>query len=472
MVFSSSIFLLLFFPAVLLIYYVFLRKSRKAQNVFLFLVSMFFYAWGEPAMVFVMLLSIIWNWVAGLLFDKYDDRKTIKKTVMIIAVMLNISLLFIFKYLMFTLENLNLLLGTSIVVPNIALPIGISFFTFQGMSYVFDVYLKKGKVQKNLLNVGLYIAFFPQLVAGPIVRYDVIADQIENRKETLTDFSDGMMRFVIGLAKKVILSNLLAVLADAAFDDGLFAGGFYNSSALLAWLGAIAYTFQIYFDFSGYSDMAIGLGRMFGFKFNENFNYPYIAKNMTDFWRRWHISLSSWFRDYVYIPLGGSRVSSKGRMFLNLGIVWLLTGIWHGANWTFIVWGLVHFAALAIEKLCGLNKKGNLFTRLYTIIVVIAGWVLFRADSLEQAFIYFKGMIGLIPRGFIDRVGAGYGVKYVILLVIAVIASTNIAKVIGEKLKNKRIYGYLRIICILGLFAVSFIYILNQSYNPFIYFNF
>ena len=472
MVFSSSIFLLMFLPVVLILYYVALRWSRKAQNILLFFASMLFYAWGEPAMVFVMLLSIVWNWAAGLLIEKYDERKTAKKTVMIAAVILNLSLLFVFKYLMFTLNNLNLLLGTSIAVPNIALPIGISFFTFQGMSYVFDVYLKKGKVQKNLLNVGLYIAFFPQLVAGPIVRYDLIAEQIENRKETLEDFSDGMIRFVVGLAKKVIISNLLAVLADAAFDDGLFAGGFYNSSALLAWLGAIAYTFQIYFDFSGYSDMAIGLGKMFGFHFNENFNYPYIAKNMTDFWRRWHISLSSWFRDYVYIPLGGSRVSSKWRMIFNLGIVWLLTGIWHGANWTFIVWGLLHFAAIGIERLLHLDKKGNILTRIYTIIIVIVGWVIFRADSLEQAFIYLKGMFGLVPRGFIDRVGAGYGVKYVTLLVMALIASTNIAKVLGEKLKGKKIYGYLRIICILGLFAISFVYILNQSYSPFIYFNF
>ena len=472
MVFSSSVFMLLFLPAVLLIYYVFLKKSRKAQNIFLFFASLFFYAWGEPAMVFVMLASIVWNWLIGLAVTKNEDDPKKKKAMLIFGIFLNIALLFVFKYLMFTLENLNLLLGTDIVVPKIALPIGISFFTFQGMSYILDIYYGRGRAQKNLLYVGLYISLFPQLIAGPIVRYDIIADQIDDRKESFDDFSSGVSRFTIGLAKKVILANLLAVLADASFDNGLFSTGVYGSSAVMAWLGAIAYTFQIYFDFSGYSDMAIGLGRMFGFHFEENFNYPYTAKNMTGFWRRWHISLSSWFRDYVYIPLGGSRVSSKGRLIFNMGIVWLLTGIWHGANWTFIVWGLLHFTALMLEKLCGFDKKGNIFTRIYTAIVVIAGWVIFRSDSLEQAGVFFRGMLGMCPRGFFDAAGVGYALKYAILLVIALLCSTDLALFIKRKLEGRPVYGILRFACTLLLFAVSFIYILNQSYNPFIYFNF
>ena len=308
MLFSSNIFLFIFLPAVMLCYYVFLRKSRVLQNVFLFFASLFFYAWGEPKFVFVMMLSIVINWAGGLFVYKYRKDKRKAYAVIAIDVLFNLGIIFIFKYLMFAMENMKLLFGMDqLTIPVIELPIGISFFTFQALSYVIDVYRRDGEVQKNILNVGLYIAFFPQLIAGPIVRYGTIADQINNRKENFEDFSQGVVRFVIGLSKKVLIANNMAVVADYAFAT---AG---HNSLLLAWMGAIAYTFQIYFDFSGYSDMAIGLGKMFGFHFRENFNYPYISMSATEFWRRWHISLGSWFRDYLYIPLGGNRTGPGQR---------------------------------------------------------------------------------------------------------------------------------------------------------------
>ena len=324
MVFSSTTFLLLFLPFVLIVYYGLLRNNVKAKNAILFFASLVFYAWGEPLFVLVMVFSIIANWLFGVSIVKSTGAKR-KKLLLALAVVLNLSILFVFKYLTFVLNNVTTLLRVDSVGINIALPIGVSFFTFQGMSYVIDVYREKSECLKNVLDVGLYISFFPQLIAGPIVRYETIAYEIHNRKETKSDFYDGFVRFLIGLAKKVILANTFAIYADDSFAaiDSLSAG--------MSWIGAVAYTFQIFFDFSGYSDMAIGLGKMFGFHFSENFDYPYISASVTEFWRRWHISLGAWFRDYVYIPLGGSRVS-KGRLILNLFAVWMLTGIWHGAN--------------------------------------------------------------------------------------------------------------------------------------------
>ncbi|MBR2789403.1 MAG: MBOAT family protein, partial [Eggerthellaceae bacterium] len=328
MLFSSTTFIYLFLPTVVLLYYAVFRKSRLLQNLLLFIASLFFYAWGEPTFVFVMMASIVINWLFGLLIDRNRRAATRAKALLGVDIAFNLSLLFVFKYLTFTGSLVLACIGVDLGIPDIALPIGISFFTFQAMSYVIDVYRQKGEVQTNLLYVGLYISFFPQLIAGPIVRYETIAHEIKNRVETRDDFFDGFARFVMGLAKKVLLANCFAVLADAAFN-AVHAGD--TVSVLFGWLGAIAYAFQIFFDFSGYSDMAIGMGRMFGFHFLENFNYPYISTSITEFWRRWHISLGTWFRDYLYIPLGGSRCSRRRNIF-NLFVVWSLTGLWHGAN--------------------------------------------------------------------------------------------------------------------------------------------
>ena len=404
MLFSSTVFIYLFLPCTLIGYYLIFRKSRQLQNIFLLFVSLFFYAWGEPKFVLVMLLSIICNWFFGILVDKAKkkEKKSMIRLVLALTVIFNLSILFVFKYLNFTANTICSIFGITSSIPKIALPIGISFFTFQAMSYVLDVYRDKGAVQKNILNVGLYISFFPQLIAGPIVRYETVAEEIKNRKETLDDFFDGFARFIVGLGKKVLLSNTFALLADRAFD-GCANGD--NLSVAFSWLGAIAYTLQIFFDFSGYSDMAIGLGKMFGFHFLENFNYPYISLSVAEFWRRWHISLGSWFRDYVYIPLGGNRVS-KSRNIFNLFVVWGLTGVWHGANWTFIVWGLMYFVLLTFEKLTGFEKRKSkpfmVFRWFYTMFFVIMGWVVFRSNSLTDAFVYMKSMFGLNGNVFSD----------------------------------------------------------------------
>lgn len=337
MVFSSAEFLFLFLPLVFIFYYFPLATGRKWKNAVLLVFSIGFYAWGEPFFVFLMLFSIFINWLVGLQIGKATDKK---KKWLTVAVAFDVLLLGIFKYASFFSRNLALLTGNDRLIVQIALPIGISFFTFQLMSYLFDVYYGRSAPQKNPWNLALYISLFPQLIAGPIVRYRQIEHEISDRQESFSDFTEGMRRFIYGLGKKVLLANFLAQIADNIFDY------LQHPSVMTAWLGAIAYTLQIYFDFSGYSDMAIGLGRMFGFHFLENFNYPYTANSVTDFWRRWHISLSAWFRDYVYIPLGGNRA----HQFRNLFVVWLLTGIWHGANWTFVLWGLIYFAVLWAEK--------------------------------------------------------------------------------------------------------------------------
>ena len=471
MLFSSTTFIFLFLPVSLLVYYTVLRKNRNLQNVFLCLVSLFFYAWGEPAFVFVMLASIVLNYIFGLLIgnekqkENPDDKKT--KSVLIISVIVNLSVLFVFKYLGFTVENINSIISGNLTVPEIALPIGVSFFTFQAMSYVIDVY--RGKpYQKKLLNVGLYISFFPQLIAGPIVRYETVVEQINNRKETFDDFSDGVSRFIIGLGKKVLLSNTLAVIADNVFDNSID-----NLVISAAWLGAIAYTFQIFFDFSGYSDMAIGLGKMFGFHFLENFNYPYISTSLTEFWRRWHISLGTWFKDYLYFPLGGSRVKSKSRLIFNLFVVWFLTGLWHGANWTFIVWGLLYFVLLVFEKLTGLHKckKFILLRWIYSMLFVIIGWVIFRAENLEYALKYISVMFG--GSGFsVDDFSLFFLKENIVCFVIAIFASTPILKNIKNRFFTNKTGEVLSVISVLFVFAISIIYIVKGTYNPFIYFNF
>ena len=469
MIFSNTIFIIGLLPITILVYYL-LVKRTKLKNTWLFLVSICFYAWGEPKLVILMIASILINYSLGLLVDHYRDYNMCK-FILIFTVIYNIGLLFIFKYLVFAIKNLQYL-GFHLSNYNIILPIGISFYTFQAMSYVIDVYKKEGDVQKNPLNVGLYITFFPQLIAGPIVRYETVAKQINYRKETIDDFSYGIIRFVCGFGKKIILANSFAVYANYAFD---YKG---DLSFLTAWLGALCYTFQIYFDFSGYSDMAVGLGKMFGFHFLENFNYPYISRSVSEFWRRWHISLGSWFRDYVYIPLGGSRVK-RSRLILNLFIVWLLTGIWHGANWTFVFWGLWYFLLLTFEKITGYPSrfKSKVLKSLYTIFTllsVITGWVLFRAESLSDACKFLKIMIGISGNNLIDNVGVFIFKDLWILLLIGIVISTPLIDIIGQKLqkKNNTIFQILQSIIIIFIFIISLSYSVNATYNPFIYFNF
>lgn len=471
MLFSSTTFIYLFLPAVLFFYYVVCRKSRKAQNILLLLASLFFYAWGEPKFVLVMMTSIVINWAIGLLVSK-NKGSSIARLLVVIDVILNLALLFVFKYLNFTGGILESLFGLNLGIPKIALPIGISFFTFQAMSYVLDVYREKGAVQKNILYVGLYISFFPQLIAGPIVRYETVAHEISNRKENLAEFGKGFSRFIVGLGKKVLLSNSFALLADSCFNS--VANG-NTLSVALSWLGAIAYTLQIFFDFSGYSDMAIGLGRMFGFHFLENFNYPYISTSVSEFWRRWHISLGSWFRDYVYFPLGGSRVS-KPRMIFNLFVVWSLTGLWHGANFTFILWGIMYFCLLTIEKSTGFDKKTggclNVIKWLYTMLFVVLGWVIFRADSLAIAGKYIASMFGFNGNAFTDAVFVEYLSSNAVLLIIGMVLSTPLLKNIRNRVGSNAVTDALGIVGLLSVFLLSISNLVSSGYNPFIYFNF
>ena len=458
MVFSSTTFLFLFLPAVLLVYYNPIFKGRAFRNGFLLLASLAFYGWGEPVLVFLMMFSIFVTWLCGLGLGEGKGKK-----ILIIGTVYHVAVLFIFKYLTFTAQQLGLLLNRDIPI-HITLPIGISFFTFQLMSYLFDIYYGKARVQKNPFYVGLYVSLFPQLIAGPIVRYEEVENQIITRKETYDDVCAGLERFLYGLGKKILLSNYMAQIADNCFDY------LSQMSAAMAWLGAIAYALQIYFDFSGYSDMAIGLGRMFGFRFSENFNYPYIASSVTDFWRRWHMSLSTWFRDYVYIPLGGNRVS-KGRHALNLFTVWLLTGIWHGANWTFIVWGLLYYGFLMLEKQTGLIRKLGKLSHLYTLTVVLLLWVIFRAVDLGSAFRYIGTMFGFGAAGL---VGADFFLclrSTGTVLVLALLGCGPWVKQGFERLRNRG-FGWVEPLWVTVIFVVSLLQAVSSTYNPFIYFNF
>ena len=472
MLFSSNIFLFLFLPAVLLGYYV---LPRRLRNLFLLAASLIFYAWGTGKFVFVMIGSILFNYGTALMIDRCS-RRAVRKLLLILAAAGNLGILFVYKYLDFCIANLNLL-GFQLPLQNIVLPLGISFFTFQAMSYVIDVYRGSAKAQTWPQNIGLYISFFPQLVAGPIVRYQTIADQIDHRQENFDDFSEGVRRFILGFAKKVILSNNLALVADAVFSTAPD-----QRSVVYAWMGALAYAFQILFDFSGYSDMAIGLGKLFGFHFSENFDYPYISASVSEFWRRWHISLGQWFRDYVYFPLGGSRVKSKARLVWNLFVVWSLTGIWHGASWNFVVWGLMYFVLIAFEKLTGLPKRfphgwqKGLY-RVFTLLCVLVGWVFFRAADLPSALEFLQSMLGLSGNGFFDSMVIRAFRQYRFFFLAAVLCSTPVFRIWKEKLTagGGWIAAAAKILsipvyCFLLLWAVSFI--MTGSHNPFIYFNF
>lgn len=471
MVFSSALFLFLFLPITLAGY--FLIKDNY-KNYWLILVSFIFFSWSQPKYMWIILLNIIINYLGALLIDKVQKYK---RLFMCCIIVVNLLLLIYFKYYSFIISSVNKFVGSGCFkVRYIILPIGISFFTFQGMSYVIDVYRRDVPVQKNIFNVALYIIFFPQLIAGPIVRYRDIERELSNRELSLSDFNTGIEKFIIGLAQKSIIANTLAVTVDSIWNQG--AG---NSPWNIAWLGSIAYSLQIYFDFCGYSNMAIGLGRMFGFHFMENFNLPYIAESISDFWRRWHISLSSWFRDYVYIPLGGNRK----HVYLNLAIVFLLTGIWHGAAWHFIAWGCVHGFFILIERYIRFHAKENrntsnkvkkLFSRIYTLLVVNFAWVLFRADNTRDAIKYVASMLGKCANptpGFsiwwyLDR-------WTIFVLAVAILFSTSIPKrlcTIASKKINDNVIMIGKYILLLLILLFSMLRIVSGSYNPFIYFQF
>lgn len=476
MLFSSVIFLFWFLPITVLVY--FCLPLRVLKNLWLLAVSLFFYAWGEPIFVFVMILSILFNYTMGLLADRYRENERDRRLVLTVMITVNVSVFFVFKYWDFTAKTINDLLGTDLPFLQLGLPIGISFFTFQAMSYVIDVYRdpKKSPVQINPLWVGLYISLFPQLIAGPIVRYQTIAKEIKTRRETVSDSVEGILRFMTGLSKKVLIANNMAIVADLTFSQDL-----RLLSSSLAWLGAVAYSLQIYYDFSAYSDMAIGLGKIFGFHFLENFDYPYTAKSVTDFWRKWHISLSSWFRDYVYIPLGGSK-RGKGITFRNLFFVWLLTGIWHGASWNFIAWGLYYFVFLSFEKFLlgknGLKKlEGSVISRVYTMITVICGWVLFRSSDLGYATEYLGRMFLWSSPKFMQGSTVFYFREYALFFVAALVFSFPLSSYLQKRLNNaaagiRFLYFAGRNTLYFASFYLSVIDLLKGTYNPFIYFNF
>ena len=466
MVFSSTIFLCVYLPLVLLGYYI---CPKKGKNLFLLIVSLIFYAWGEPKYVFLMIFSILVNYVFGLLMDKHRENKKRLKLLLAISVIIDLGLLSVFKYTDFIITNINSVFGAGFDLLNIALPIGISFYTFQAMSYTIDVYRDDVRVQRNLIDFGMYITMFPQLIAGPIVRYTDVQDQLAERNVTTADFSEGIMRFVVGLGKKVLLANQMG----AVWTQIYALGG--DISALMAWTGAAAYTFQIYFDFSGYSDMAIGLGRMFGFKFPENFRYPYESVSITDFWRRWHITLSTWFKEYLYIPLGGNR-RGLARQALNLLIVWTLTGFWHGAGWNFVMWGLYYFAILFIEKLFllkALDKLPKFFRHVYALLLIIIGWVIFASDDVSVLLPYLGSMFG--ANGAIGGMDVYTLLTKAVLLIICCIASTELPKKLflsAAGAMNEKAAFTLKSVLMIALLALSMILLIGDSYNPFLYFRF
>ncbi len=463
MLFTSISFLYYFLPIVLIIYFI---APKKYKNLILFIFSLIFYFYGEPKYIFLMILEILIAYIGAILIDKYKSKK-----ILILTLFIHIILLIIFKYTNFLTTNINNVFNTNFKLLNIALPIGISFYTFQIISYIVDVYKGKVKVQKSFLKLATYVSLFPQLIAGPIVRYEVIENELDNRKHSFEDFSLGVRRFTIGLAKKVLIANMLGELCTkfSLVDE---------RSIVLYWIFAISYMLQIYFDFSAYSDMAIGLGRMFGFHFLENFDYPYISKSITEFWRRWHISLGSWFRDYVYIPLGGNRVS-KIKHLRNILIVWLLTGIWHGASWNFVIWGLMFGIILIIEKLFlnkYLEKLPSFIRRIYVLFIVMISFIIFNADTISNAISNIIGLFGFNKETFINNYTIYYLKSYFIILVIAIIASTPLIKKQLENMKKNKfmnkLINILEPIYIVTLLLIVTSYLIDNSYNPFLYFRF
>lgn len=481
MVFSSLTFLLYFLPITLLVYFL-LGFSITLQNVWLLIVSLVFYAWGEPAYIGILLISIIINYILGLLVARFRDKNDkLAKWFVFFDVIVNLGILFVFKYMGFFVGIINSAIGQDLIkAPELAMPIGISFFTFQALSYVVDVYRKDADAQTNPFYMGLYIAFFPQLVAGPIVRYKTIEEYIRKRKVDFNQISAGICRFAVGLSKKVLLSNNLAVVVDKIYDLTLTGSNMYSVSVVMAWLGAIGYMLQIYFDFSAYSDMAIGLGKVFGFEFEENFNYPYISKSIGEFWRRWHISLGTWFKEYVYFPLGGSRVENQDHMVRNTCIVWLLTGLWHGASWTFILWGIYNLLFILVERLVGFEKWKNhdVFKYIYSNLVVLFGWVLFRTESLYLLKEYVKNMFWASGNAFCNDATLMILKEYWMIFIPAILFSAPLAPKLREKLIQSDKAGVAavsKIAYVLLLSAgmlLSVLCLIRGGYNPFIYFNF
>jgi len=480
MVFSSPIFLFGFLPIALLFYYL---SPRLIKNLVLLLISLLFYAWGEVFYLGVMLTSIISNYFFGLLIYRFLDKPKLSRLYLTLGIIINIALLTSFKYANFITDNVNILFAwldiSAINLAPVHLPLGISFFTFQAISYIVDVYRKEVPSQKNIFNLALYISLFPQLIAGPIVRYHDIASQITSRTHSIELFASGVQRFIYGLAKKMLIANPLGEVADSIF---MLSGN--DLTMPLAWIGILAYTLQIYFDFSGYSDMAIGLGRMFGFKFLENFNYPYIATSVREFWRRWHISLSTWFRDYVYIALGGSRVSTI-RVYINLLIVFILTGFWHGASWNFLIWGLFHGIFLASEH-AGLSnilsKMWQPIQHVYLLIIVVIGWVFFRADTLPQAIDYTYSMVNIYNyQTTLYQFAQHLSYEAIYAFLIGTILSLSLYPSIKNYLIKTAGENFIKIACLIdiprliilfSLLFLSIIKISSSTYNPFIYFRF
>lgn len=468
MLFSSIVFLFSFLPAVMILYYLLPVRFR---NVILLLASLVFYAWGEPVYLFLMLLSILFNYFSGLDIARNLQDKRAAKRSLVFNLIINLAVLGFFKYEGFVLDTLNGILPIHISYHALPLPIGISFYTFQILSYIIDVYRGNVKVQTNLPNFALYVTMFPQLIAGPIVQYADVDEQLASREVSWTKFGEGSMYFIRGLAKKVLLANTSGMIFTEV--SGLAKG---NIAVMTAWLGAFAYMFQIYFDFSGYSDMAIGLGKMLGFEFNMNFNYPYVSKSITEFWRRWHISLSSWFRDYVYIPLGGNRVS-KIKHIRNLLIVWFLTGLWHGAAWNFVAWGLYYGVILIIEKYLlspVLDRLPDVVRHIYSIVLVVIGWVLFFSSSFGQAADYIRVMFGAGAHGFADRESMYLLTSNLILWLILIFGSTPLVHFRYEHMLRSKKWNttIINSVVYAALFIVCIAYLVTETYNPFLYFRF
>lgn len=466
MVFSSSVFLIVFLPITLLAYFIVPARFIKARNSVLLAASLVFYGWGEPKYILIMIFSIVFNYVCGLAAGKNRS-----KAVLILCVVGNLALLGYFKYTDFVLETVNRLAEAGLALPGIALPIGISFYTFQTMSYVIDVYRGKVEAQRDIITFGTYVTLFPQLIAGPIVRYSDVAVMLVGRKTNLEQIAEGVRRFIIGFGKKVLLANQIYVV-------WMELSAMENLSVSAAWLGAVAFTFQIYFDFSGYSDMAIGLGKIFGFDYLENFNYPYISRSITEFWRRWHMSLSSWFKEYVYIPLGGNR-KGLSRQLINISIVWILTGLWHGASWNFVMWGVYYGIILIIEKLGllkVLEKCPAVVGHIYSLILIVIGWVIFAVDDMVKVAVYLGMMLGS-SQIFIDDAFVYFFESRIWLLIACVIGSTPLPKIvcsiIAEKLEDREVLlGTIETVLFMGIFALSMAFLVSGSYNPFLYFRF
>ena len=466
MLFSSIPFLYYFLPSVLILYFI---APKKMKNAVLLLSSLVFYGWGEPKYVVLMIASIVIGYFSGILIEAFSQKK-LSKVFLGISVAVNLGFLAYFKYADFFIENFNAVTGLSVSLLRIALPIGISFYTFQILSYTIDVYRKDVAAQKNIINLAAYITMFPQLIAGPIVRYSDIAKQLEERTHSFENFSKGIRRFILGLGKKILIANSLGELCDVfkASDD---------KSVLFYWLYAVAFGLHVYFDFSGYSDMAIGLGRIFGFRFSENFNYPYISKSATEFWRRWHMSLGTWFRDYVYIPLGGNRVS-KPKWFFNIFVVWFLTGFWHGAAWNFIIWGLFFAVLLIVEKVFLLKHldKSKVISRVYTLVAVGISFVIFNATDMKEAFSYIGGMFGAGDLPLVSTEFFYYLKSFAVTLVIGIIGATPIVKNTVENIfENSKISKFIWVlepVGLVALLAVMTAYLVDGSFNPFLYFRF